>query len=117
MKPIPCIKKADVAGHPKVSRHVGLLVTSVPVGLGCSLCSHPTILIRVLRMSPAIKAYVTRRSSLSLSPDIENAIATARDSIAAYASLRRTATVFAALQRRDTALRRPSIARLTHVPK
>ena len=34
-------KKADVAEHPKVFHHVGLLVNEPPAGPGCSLYSHP----------------------------------------------------------------------------
>jgi hypothetical protein len=35
-------KKADVAEHPKVSNHVGLLCNEPPGELGCSLYSHLT---------------------------------------------------------------------------
>jgi hypothetical protein len=35
-------KKTDVAGHPEVSNHVGLLVNEPPGEPGCSLFSHPT---------------------------------------------------------------------------
>ena len=40
-------KKADVAGHPKVSDHVGLLFNEPPGEPGCSLLSHPTNIIPV----------------------------------------------------------------------
>jgi hypothetical protein len=35
-------KKTDVAEHPKVSSHVGLLLNKPPGEPGCSLFSHPT---------------------------------------------------------------------------
>ena len=38
------IKKADVAEHPEVFDHVGLLVNEPPgTRPGCSLSSHPTV--------------------------------------------------------------------------
>jgi hypothetical protein len=40
-------KKADVAGHPKVSDHVGMLFNEPPGEPGCSLLSHPTNIIPV----------------------------------------------------------------------
>jgi hypothetical protein len=36
------MKKADVAEHPKVFDHVGLLINEPPGIPGCSLFSHPT---------------------------------------------------------------------------
>ena len=35
-------KKADVAEHPKVLNHVGLLFNEPPAGPSCSSSSHPT---------------------------------------------------------------------------
>jgi hypothetical protein len=36
------MQKADVAEHPEVSNHVGLLINEPPGIPGCSLFSHPT---------------------------------------------------------------------------
>jgi hypothetical protein len=40
-------KKADAAGRPQVSDHVGLLANEPTGEPGCSLSSHPTTIIRV----------------------------------------------------------------------
>jgi hypothetical protein len=37
-----CQKKADVAEHPRVFNHVGLLFNGPPDISGCPLPSHPT---------------------------------------------------------------------------
>jgi hypothetical protein len=40
-------KKADVAEHPRVSNHVGLLFNEPPGEPSCSLFSHPTNIIQI----------------------------------------------------------------------
>ena len=42
-------KKADVAEHPKVFHHVGLLVNEPPAAAGCSLYSQPKTSLQIQR--------------------------------------------------------------------
>jgi hypothetical protein len=40
-------KKTDVAEHPEVIDHAGLLINEPPAAAGCSLFSHPTASLQV----------------------------------------------------------------------
>ena len=55
---LPRTKKADVAKHPAVFRHAGLLVNKPPTKmLGCSLPSHPTTCTQLFRQSRLLEHY------------------------------------------------------------
>ena len=65
-------KKADLAEHPQVSNHVGLLANEPPGEPGCSLFSHPTTSAQPISMG-AFNFASTPNSQHSNVRGLENA--------------------------------------------